>query len=92
MTFPTGSKKRLTLPGPPPSDEDIDLLKYVNDRPEGFATVNDVNEKTTVGKKQTRNRLDDLAESGLLNVRLVGRTNIYWVSDDGAELLRNQDS
>ena len=77
------------MPGPQPSDSDIELLGYVQLTPYPFAKVEDVDKHTTVGYKQTRNRLDDLADKGWLNVRKVGNVNLYWVSDAGLEVLRD---
>lgn len=77
------------MPGPAPADSDLDLLEYVRMTPYPFAKVEDVDKHTSVGYKQTRNRLDDLAERGLLNVRKVGNVNLYWLSDNGLDALRD---
>jgi DNA-binding transcriptional regulator PaaX len=75
------------MPGPEPSDGDLKLLRLVVSQEGGFATAPEIVKNTDVGEKQTRNRLDDLTESGLLKKRRVGSTNVYWLSDDGeAEL------
>jgi len=74
-------------PGPDPSDDELDLLKYVYSQDGHFGTVTNVNQHTSVGRKQTQNRLDELVERGLLNRRLVGRTNVYWLTDQGEKLL-----
>ena len=75
------------MPGPEPEDTDIDLLKYVRLVPRPFATANDVDERTAVGYKQTRNRLDALVEQGLLRREKVGSVKLYWLSDAGEEAL-----
>lgn len=75
------------MPGPEPLDEDIDILRYVKLDEGGFSTARDVNRHTSVGYTQTRNRLDDLVEEGLLKVRTVGTVNVYWPSDEGETLL-----
>jgi len=80
------------MPGPEPSDTDLELLRYVALRPEPFATASDIEPKTEVGYKQTRNRLDDLVEDGLLNVEMVGTTKVYWLSDAGRERLAESDA
>jgi len=77
------------MPGPDPSDTEIDLLRYVQMTPYPFAKVEDVDEHTTVGYKQTRNRLDELVDAGDLNVRKVGNVNLYWLSDNGSARLRD---
>ena len=77
------------MPGPDPADTEIDLLRYVQMTPYPFAKVEDVDEHTTVGYKQTRNRLDDLVDRGDLNVRKVGNVNLYWLSDNGSDRLRD---
>lgn len=75
------------MPGPEPSDDDLKLLRLIRLRSEPFATASDLVTETSVGRRQTRNRLDDLAAKDLLNVKTVGRTNVYWLTDDGkAEL------
>jgi len=56
-------------------------------RSEPFATASDLEPETKVGYKQTRNRLDDLADKGYLNVETVGRTNVYWLTDPGRKEL-----
>jgi len=76
-----------TMPGPEPSDDELDLLRWVKLQPGEFASVNEVNEKTSVGYRQTRNRLDDMVEKDLLNVRNMGTVNAYWPADGGEELL-----
>ena len=75
------------MPGPEASDDDLDLLRYVALRPEPFATARDIEPKSNVGYKQTRNRLDDLVEQGLLKQTMVGTTKVYWLSDAGREAL-----
>lgn len=75
------------MPGPEASDTDLELLRYIALRREPFATARDIEPKTSVGYKQTRNRLDDLVEEGLLNVDMVGTTKVYWLSDAGRERL-----
>lgn len=86
-----GSQVRI-VPGPDPSDDDLKLLRYVALQEGGFGTVTEVNEKTVVGRRQTQNRLNTLVEQGLLKKRLVGRTNVFWVSDKGEEYLSNNRS
>jgi hypothetical protein len=61
-------------------------------RPEPVSTASDIEPKTNVGRTQTRNRLDQLADKGLLHVRTVGTTNIYWLSDEGLEALGDSDT
>jgi DNA-binding transcriptional regulator PaaX len=71
------------MPGPEPSDDDLKLLRLVISQEGGFATAPEIVGSTDVGEKQTRNRLDDLADEGLLKKRRVGSTNVYWLSDAG---------
>lgn len=73
--------------GPKPSDDDIKLLRLIRLREEPFATTSDLVDKTEVGRKQTRNRLNDLVDKGYLKVELVGTTKVYWLSDLGKERL-----
>jgi len=77
------------MPGPEPADTALDLLRYVQMTPYPFAKVDDVNKHTSVGYKQTRNRLDELESDGYLNVRKVGNVNLYWLSDKGSSRLRD---
>jgi len=77
------------VPGPEPADADLKLLKLINVRPEGFATATDLVDDTEVGRKQTRNRLNDLVDDDLLRVRTVGTTKVYWLSDRGKETLQS---
>lgn len=56
-------------------------------QPGGFATARDIEPDTNVGYKQTRNRLDDLVEDGLLNRRKLGSTKTYYLSDKGETAL-----
>lgn len=71
------------VPGPEPADDAVKLLRLVNSQEGGFATAPEIEPHTSVGEKQTRNRLEDLFESGLLKRRKVGSTNVYWLSDEG---------
>ena len=75
------------MPGPDAADSDMELLRYVRLSPRPFAKVDDVNKRTSVGYKQTRNRLDKLVEKGLLNVEQAGNVNLYWLSDEGERRL-----
>jgi predicted ArsR family transcriptional regulator len=50
-------------------------------------TAADVSPQLAVGRKQARNRLNDLAEQCLLNVETVGSTKVYWLSEHGREAL-----
>jgi len=45
----------------------------------------------SVGYKQTRNRMDDLAEDDLLEVKVVGTTKVYWITDEGKRVLGQAD-
>jgi predicted ArsR family transcriptional regulator len=74
-------------PGPTPSDSDADVLRAVALTPKPFATASDVAPQLAVGRKQARNRLNDLAEQCLLNVETVGSTKVYWLSARGREAL-----
>jgi predicted ArsR family transcriptional regulator len=74
-------------PGPTPSDTDQEVLRAVALIPKPFATAGDVAPQLTVGRKQARNRLNDLAEQCLLNVETVGSTKVYWLSARGREQL-----
>lgn len=75
------------MPGPEPSDADKDLLALVKSQPGSFATAPEIEPYTDVGEKQTRNRLTQLCNDGLLHQRKVGSTNVYWLTDDGERLL-----
>lgn len=75
------------MPGPKPSDTDQDLLLLVKSQPGGFATAPEIEPGTDVGEKQTRNRLEQLYETGLLHRRRVGSTNVYWLTDEGEDLV-----
>jgi len=80
-----------TLPGPEPADDDLKLLRLIRLRSEPFATASDLEPDMEVGRRQTRNRLDDLVDDGHLNVQTVGRTNVYWLTDKG-KIFINQAS
>ena len=73
--------------GPDPSDSDLDLVEWVRLQPGGFASAPDIASRASTGEKQTKNRLNQLVEKGLLNKRKVGGTNVYWVSDAGETAL-----
>jgi Mn-dependent DtxR family transcriptional regulator len=75
------------VPGPEPSDADEKLLRLVKTQEGGFATAPELEPRMSVGEKQTRNRLDSLVDSGLLKYRRVGSTKVYWLTDDGEEVL-----
>jgi len=78
-------------PGPTPSDDAKTLLTLVKSQPGSFATAPEVEPHTDVGEKQTRNRLEDLRDDGLLHRRRVGSTNVYWLTDAGEEELAPPD-
>lgn len=80
------------MPGPEASDTDLELLRYIALRREPFATAKHIEPQTHVGRKQTRNRLDDLVNDGLLNVEMVGTTKVYWLSDGGRERLAEAEA
>jgi len=75
------------VPGPDASDSDLDVLRYIRLQPEPFATARDIEPQMNVGYKQTRNRLDRLAQEELLNRKKVGTTNVYWLSEKGKNRL-----
>jgi len=79
--------RMITLPGPEPADDDLKLLRLIRLRSEPFATARDLEPKMEVGRRQTRNRLDDLVEQDCLNLETVGRTNVYWLTDKGKTLV-----
>jgi len=80
------------MPGPEASDDSEDLLRAIRLRPEPFATARDIEPETAVGYKQTRNRLDQLEDSGYLNAETVGTTNVYWLTEKGKEALAQTDA
>jgi hypothetical protein len=80
------------MPGPEPKDSAAKLLRVVRLTPKPYVTVSDVETETEVGKKQTQNRLDDMAADGLLKTEKVGTANLYWLSDEGAERLASEVS
>jgi predicted ArsR family transcriptional regulator len=82
-----GSSDEERKPGPEPSDDNIKLLKLIRLREEPFATKTDLVDDMEVEARQTRNRLDDLVEEGLLKVDMVGTTKVYWLSDEGKRQL-----
>lgn len=71
------------MPGPAPSDRDIEVLREVALRREPFATARDIEPSLSVGYRQTRNRLNQLVERDLLKHTKVGTTSVYWLSDAG---------
>jgi hypothetical protein len=71
------------MPGPEASDSDLKILRLVALRPEPFATARDLEPDMDVGRRQTRNRLDDLHHGGFLRRTKVGGTKVYWLSDQG---------
>lgn len=77
--------------GPQPADPDVKILQYVRLAPRPFAKVDDVDKHTEVGYKQTRNRMDDLVDSGLLKVEKAGNVNLYWLSDAGESALSESE-
>jgi len=78
------------MPGPEPSDDDITLLSLIQSCEGGFGTAKEINPQTEVGYTQTRNRLDKLADEGLLNRRKVGGTKVYWLTDKAERQLRKE--
>lgn len=79
------------MPGPTVSDSDVEILRYVRLHPDPFASARDIEPKTTVGYKQTRNRMDQLVEKELLNMRKVGTVKLYWLTDRGKQALAEGD-
>ncbi len=79
------------MPGPDAEDTADELLRHVRLRPDPFATAKDIEPKTSVGYKQTRNRLDQLVEDGYLNSRKVGNVKVYWLSESGKQRLAESD-
>jgi len=83
-------QSNLTVPGPEPSDDDVKLLSLVVSQEGNFATAPEIEPHTNVGGKQTRIRLKQLTEKGLLNSRKVGSANVYWLTDEGEEVLASE--
>jgi predicted ArsR family transcriptional regulator len=80
------------MPGPEASDKDVEILRRVALQPAPFVTVSDMVPDMSVGRRQTRNRLDQLVEDGLLNSRTVGTVNVYWLTDAGRQELADAGS
>jgi hypothetical protein len=92
QTLPVSDGEPFKKRGPDPADGDLKLLRLVAVQPGGFASAKEVNENSSTGYKQTRNRLYQLADRGLLNRRKIGNTKAYYLSDDGeAAMLENVD-
>ncbi len=79
------------MAGPDPADDTEKVLRLVKTQEGSFATAPEIEPAMSVGEKQTRNRLESLYESGLLNRRRVGSTNVYWLTDDGERELASAE-
>jgi hypothetical protein len=68
------------------------ILRLIRLQGKPFATATDLQPNMSVGRRQTKNRMDDLVDMGLLHVETVGTTNVYWLSDAGVARLASSDS
>jgi hypothetical protein len=67
------------------------ILRLIRMQPKPFATASDLEPDMSVGRRQTKNRMDDCVDMGLLYVETVGTTNVYWLSDEGVARLASSE-
>lgn len=82
------------MPGPDHRNSDVEVLRAVSSHPDPVVTVSEmVPYLDYKSKSGVTNRMNALADAGLLNKKEVGaRAVIYWLSDVGAEELPSSDS
>jgi len=73
-------------PGPDPSKDDIDILRYFVESPDPVLFTAELAEKMEMTTEGVRHRLNNLVERGLLRTKKPGhRTRVYWISHEGRQ-------
>jgi len=72
--------------GPDPSIPDVDILRvFLRSSDPAFVPIELANE-LDAGVETARNRMDSLADRGLLHKKKPGkRTVMYWITEDGKQ-------
>lgn len=76
--------------GRPPSVDDETVIRAVALHPEPVVAPKDVHGELDLSKAGARERMKRLNEKGLLKSKTVGSSGlVFWISDDGRDLLQN---
>jgi len=73
-------------PGPNPSDDDVDVLRYFVESPDPVLFASELAEPMDMTTEGVRHRLNNLVDAGHLHTKKPGhRTRVYWLSREGRE-------
>lgn len=71
------------MAGAPEKIKDVEILRYLDLVPEGFAGVSEIARAHDVHKKTVQKRVADLYERGLVGRKSLGRPYGYWITEKG---------
>lgn len=78
----------MNSPGPDPDVSDDELLRMVRLHYEPVTTAQDLVDNLPYSAQNVTNRLNSLAEDGLLRSKQTGgASKVYWLSDAGLDRL-----
>jgi predicted transcriptional regulator len=80
------------MAGRKPTIEKIDVLNAIATAKAPFLGTKEIADELGMSKRGILNWLDDLEEEGLLHKREIGKSMIWWLSQEGREYLYEESS
>ena len=74
-------------PGPDPSVEDVDILKTMLMAYPPALGTSDIADRIGLSQQATGRHLNRLEEEGYVESDKVGRARIWWLTDEGKEMV-----
>lgn len=78
------------MPGRPPTISDEEILERLLDADDPAFTTPEVGDLIGMNRSGAYQRLVELEDAGYVCSKTPGRTSIWWLSDSGKQLAREQ--
>jgi len=71
---------------------DDELVEWIRSLDDPAYTTTEIADGVGMGVEGTRNRLTDLADDGVINCKIAGRSAVWWVDADEGQSLPVDDA
>jgi predicted ArsR family transcriptional regulator len=83
------AKSLIHMAGRKETVSDAEILSIFADASDPFLTTNEVAGELEFSNAGARKRLYALVDEGYLDLKRVGRSPVWWLTDDGREFLES---
>lgn len=73
--------------GSDPMVEDEEIILAIRNHPHPSLSTNEVSDGIEIGQQRTYERPTDLAESELVQTKILGNSRAWWLTDRGEKFL-----